>query len=85
VRQLRELARELGRDDLLRGDAARVKLFDAAELVWFEPLRVSLDVTNLSSPPKKKAAGRVAARAWAAANPRGSVASARAAVRLSFS
>jgi hypothetical protein len=33
VRELGELARELGRDDLLRRDAARVELLDAPELV----------------------------------------------------
>ena len=33
VRKLGELARELGRDDLLRRDAARVELLDAPELV----------------------------------------------------
>jgi hypothetical protein len=33
VRKLGELARELGRDDLLRRDAARVELLDASELV----------------------------------------------------
>ena len=33
VRKLGELARELGRDDLLRRDAARVELLDAPQLV----------------------------------------------------
>jgi hypothetical protein len=33
MRKLRELARELWRDDLLRRDAARVELLDATELV----------------------------------------------------
>ena len=33
VRELGELARELGRDDLLRRDAPRVELLDAPELV----------------------------------------------------
>ncbi|HEX7316047.1 MAG TPA: hypothetical protein VF297_19220 [Pyrinomonadaceae bacterium] len=33
VREFGELARELGRDDLLRRDAARVELLDAPELV----------------------------------------------------
>lgn len=33
VRKLGELARELGRDDLLRRDAPRVELFDAPKLI----------------------------------------------------
>jgi hypothetical protein len=33
VRKLGELPRELGRDDLLRRDAARVELLDASKLV----------------------------------------------------
>jgi hypothetical protein len=49
VGEFRELARELGRNDLLRRDAPRVEFFDAPELVRFQPLRVSLYVTNCSS------------------------------------
>jgi hypothetical protein len=49
VGELRELARELGRDNLLRRDAPRVEFFDAPELVGFESLRVALYVTDCSS------------------------------------
>ena len=50
VRQLGELTRELGCDDLLRRDAARVELLDAPELVRLKPLRVALYVAdNFSS------------------------------------
>jgi uncharacterized ferredoxin-like protein len=49
MREFRELARELGRDDLLRRDATRVELFDATQLVGLEPLRVALYVADGSS------------------------------------
>jgi hypothetical protein len=46
VRKLGELARELGRDDLLRRDASRIELLDASELIGLQPLRVSLYVAD---------------------------------------
>ncbi len=70
VRKLGELARELGRNDLLRRDAARVKLLDAPELVGLEPLRVALYVADNSSsaapvrPLKVERTGRVNAGAF---------------------
>ena len=46
VREFGELARELGRDDLLGRDAARVELFDAPELVRLEPLGVAVNLCD---------------------------------------
>jgi len=63
VRKLGELARELGRDDLLRRDAARVELLDAPELVGFEALRVALYVAdNSSSAPRARPNAKRTAR-----------------------
>jgi hypothetical protein len=62
VRKLGELARELGRDDLLRRDAARVELLDAPELVGLEPLRVPLYVADDSSSARPGAPPRNAKR-----------------------
>jgi hypothetical protein len=56
VRELGELARELGRDDLLRRDAARVELLDAPELVRLEPLCVALYVADDPSSPRTRPA-----------------------------
>ncbi|MFL6254477.1 MAG: hypothetical protein ACJ74T_05620 [Pyrinomonadaceae bacterium] len=52
VRKLGELARELGRDDLLRRDAPRVEFFDAPQLVGLQPLRVPLYVADDPSSPR---------------------------------
>jgi hypothetical protein len=62
VRELGELARELGRDDLLRRDAARVELLDAPKLVGLEPLRVALYVADDSSSARPCAPPRNAKR-----------------------
>jgi hypothetical protein len=49
VRKLGELARELGRDYLLRRDAPRVELLDAPKLVRLQALRVAVYVADVSS------------------------------------
>jgi hypothetical protein len=46
VREFRELARELRRDDPLRRNAPRVELLDAAQLVGLQALRVAVYVAD---------------------------------------
>jgi hypothetical protein len=55
VREFRELAREFGRDDLLRRNAPRVELLDAAQLVGLETLRVAFYVADTSDLLRRRA------------------------------
>ena len=48
MRKFRHLARKFRRHDLLGSDAAGVKFFDAAKLVWLQTGSVALNVANVS-------------------------------------
>jgi hypothetical protein len=69
VREFRQLPRELRRDDLLGSDAAREKLLDAAELIRFQPLRVSLYVANLTALLRRLSPSGLCSRAKTRAAP----------------
>jgi hypothetical protein len=49
VRYFRKLASEFGRNDLAWSDAPRVKFFNAAQLILFESVDISVNVANRKS------------------------------------
>ena len=49
VRYLRKLTGEFGRNDLTWSDATRIEFFNAAQLILFESVDISVNVANRKS------------------------------------